>query len=281
MFEHFKAHLEVLVTPDQRPMIIEAVEAIFEAGYERIDFILDQEMAVQDSLGVDLAFQVIENILRPMFESLFAEFGIEVSHDASLPYMTKLLRAVDGLDNYDDIEGLTAIAQADESSEEILARLTVEMSDGHVDDVLEHLISVKPALIERLRMYLQTAQGQEDDDNTIPLDVRLRCRDRLRVYFDTFKDATWLREQITDGMQFGMPFQTLCKLHEERLVKQWKSAPTIAMLDLLGLFMASGEETEAVQPTITGYIDAHTEDLNESTVMVGHFRRLAEQLARD
>lgn len=281
MFEHFKAHLEALATPDQRDMLIEAVEVIYQAGYERIDYILDQEMAVQDNLGNDFAFSVADQIVRPTFDLVFSEFGVEVYNTAPIPLLTRMLQCLHGLDNFDDIDALVNLVQADESPEEILAEIITHTTEGTAEDILEHLAAVRPSLIERMQDILITAQIEQDDPGQYPdMTLRLQARDRLRQFLSATPTATWIRTQMEQGLILGLPYPSLFQTYQEHLSGLWDTDMNQTLTDLVCLVLASDAAQDAIDGHVRQFISDYAADMDQSTQALAIYRGLIERLQR-
>ncbi len=218
MFEVLAAHLDVLVPPEQKTLIINACEALVLMGVTRHDDILDNELSVLDSIGNDVVLNMVDNTLIPLYRQTLGEFGVVLEDDVQLKYLTDILTGLVRIENWDDRQSVCDLCDTDEDADAILSDLLEMVGQYTSADYHSQLHSVKPELIERIVQNCTPVQYSElQYPEAIVAIARRRVSQFRQVFTHTdgpFDAGRWLYTQIADqGLRLGTPMTYLTQAH--------------------------------------------------------------------
>jgi hypothetical protein len=240
MFEVLATHLDALVSPEQKTLILEACEALLAVGITRHDLVIDNELSVMDSLDSDLALNVVDNILIPLYRQTLGEYGIVLEDDVQLKYLTDILTGLTRIENWSDLQTITDLCHADEEADAVLSDLLEMVGQYSSADYHSQMVSVNPALIDRIA---ETCEPKVYSELVIPEALVNIVRDRVRAFLISTEGDTvskWLLDQITDqGLRLGTPMAYLIQAHPIEQDVWEKLKPDDQARSMMALVMAS------------------------------------------
>ncbi len=242
MFEVLAAHLDVLVPPEQKALIINACDALVLMGVTRHDVILDNELSVVDSIGNDVVLNMVDNTLIPLYRQTLGEFGIILEDEVHLRYLTDIMVGLTRIENWADQQSIADLCTSDEDADAVLSDLLEMVGQYSSADYHSQFQSVKPELIDRIA---QTCEPQQYSELQIDPGIAALATQRVAHYRLAFSNpdsgfdiGRWLLEQIADeGLRPGTPMAYLSAAHPLPNWESWKLDDQAAAV--LGQVMAS------------------------------------------
>ena len=277
MFEQIRAYLNASATAEQTELLMQCISELYEAGYQRVDFLLEQEMAVQETLNDGIAFQVAENILKPLYHKAINEFGVELSEETPLPLLSNCLGSLLTLDNWEDSDTILGIVEDDQSVEETLSEIIAEITMTLAEDYLVYIESVKPSLIERIAEQMSIRRMNQNND-TIDSEIH----DRAKVRYLRFEEAYGPQEQIRallgSGFKLGLPWDTVYTQTKNELHQLWESDLSRAVAYLFGLLLISELTIDQFDAVAKSVMTECSESTDISIRAMSQYSQLKETL---
>lgn len=267
MLELLSAYLEVNVTPEQKTSYLDACQALIDNGITEHVFLLEQNLAVSDSLDVDTAVSGFEEILLPFFTDIIGEFGIVLSESVTLSEAADVFRSLLVLENYEDKATVNALTSSDDGCEAALSDILELVGRYASVDYIRMFESVSDELLDRIA-ELTSSIAVEDNPSEETVDV---CKHRLRLFLDlpeVDKNKTPLIVGLLmNGARLGVDRHDLIAPHREYL--ETLSSPKSIASECIGLLLASKEENKDLQKAFGMELDLlHLEQLQRTAVHV-------------
>lgn len=275
MFETLTAYLDAAASPEQKALALDSCQTLLDAGIEHHDYMIEQELAVADDIDSDVIFNVLGNVLMPVFVHTLLQMGVQLDEDAPLAVANDILKGLLLIENHDDPQAITDLCQADESPEVILADL-LEMVGSHTSaDYLASLQEITPALISRIDELHQvrlTAQSQPLPD----MQQLAHARARLSVLVSTLRDheKAWSEALLEAGLRLGTNLDDLLNVHSALVERAWEKGIADAAVVCALLGAASSASGETLTSQLEAYAQSLTENLEQSIAFRAHLTRL-------
>lgn len=245
MVEELEDFLSGVVSPELTAVYVDAAKTLVDAGITnhlaQIDLLIDQE----DNLGRDQLVNEIDAYLKNAIDASLNQYGVFLNEGFTLKQASAVLRSINTLDDYDDVETIEAICISEESPEERLAALVELTSEYIVEDILLILDRVNPALLKRL---LELVQDIDDGLSEMPVERTSKIV-RIKSCIKHLKDS-WLMEYVDAGGTINrsladmiVTFRTVFEEKAEKDVLLAKNVEEVA-LQLVSFVLASNVEDE-------------------------------------
>lgn len=150
MVEEIEEFLLGVISPELANVYVDAAQVVLDSGISLHIEQLESLIAQEDKLGRDQVVNEISAYLQDLVESTLNQFGVFLSEDFKLKVATGLIRSINTLDNYDDVETIEALCISEESPEERLAALAELTSEYPLEEYLLILERVTPALLKKI-----------------------------------------------------------------------------------------------------------------------------------
>lgn len=252
MFEVLGAYLDKLVTPEQRAVCLDACNTLLLAGIDDHAFLLEQDMAMAEDFDGDFLLGIVNGTLGPIYKNILAQFGVRLVEDATLVQATDVLKALHGVDNYDDQETMLGYCDGTDGEVAILADILSLIGSYHSTDYLTILDYVSPSLIERI-----AALCTKENVDELPADAIVeRCRVRLRKFLQLAPmqaiPEPLAIDAVDDGARLGTPLDLLIEPWRTRLEEL---PPAILAGELVGFALASDLDNALIHSAISQQVD--------------------------
>lgn len=277
MYEALSAYLDAVATPEQKALCLESCYTLAEAGLDGPEDQIDQELAVTENIDGDFIVNLMENILIPYYRQVSLQFGITLTDEVSLKYVTDILKGLQLLENYDDPDTIVSLCQVDEDSAEILCDLLEIVGQYTSFDYHSQLDHVSHELIDKIAEIVQRPTVRDTEVNPSQEQID-RARVRVLAYLQMISEADgeWLRSRFREGLRLAMPFKTLCKAFHVDLEAAWSQSIDRACMDAVGLVLASDALPQELQPMLSDYAQNYFADISQSTA----FRSQSQMLLK-
>lgn len=218
MLDEIEEFLSGVLTPEMTHVYVEALRVILESGISLHIFQMEEIIQNEENIGRDQVIVEIDLYLKNVLESTLNQFGVFLNEDFSVKVGTAIIRSINTLDNFDDVETIEALCLSEESPEERLAALVELTSELQAEDILLNVESVSPALLKRL---LETVHKVDDGLSTLP-PQRTNAIVRIKSCVQQLK-TPWLLEYVDQGGSINRPIQDMAQafrtFYEEKLEK--------------------------------------------------------------
>lgn len=253
MFETLAAYLDACVTPEQRKVCLDACNALVDAGVEDLQFMIEQELAVADSLDSDSVLGIAQGVLIPLYANVLSEFGVTLTEEANLAQYVDVFKALDQIDNYDDPETLQGYCDSPEGSQAALADILSVLGTAGSDEYLTILAYVSPSLLERISELTVRENVDELPKPAIVTEARERVVNYLKLP-NVSAAATVFRQALEDGLRLGMSLDALIAPYRSQLDGM---EPARLTIELLGFALASGNDSAFMRTILSREFEHH------------------------
>lgn len=240
MFDYLTAYLNSFASPVQKQLYLDACQTLVDHGVTAHVFAIDQDLAVAESLDSDIVFSSINEILIPLYIEKLGEMGLVVNHDATLPLLTDMLKAILLVENYEDKDNLNSILDCVEGKEAAVADLLATLGSFQSAEYLPVIQEVSDELLERLREVLKNESLDDQIDQSLVAAIRYRVERFLALENVNIYRTNHGIKAITlvkDGLKLGMPHEDLLEGRQDFL-DDLKKPETIA-IELLAFILIS------------------------------------------
>lgn len=201
--------------------IISPIETILEA------------INYSDTAPPEDVVSFIDEILNNFLTDILGNFYIMIKGEVE--YKTKFLQALNILDDYIDSDVIVEKYDMDLPSDEALVSLLALVGDESVEYYDEHLIDVRPHLLEKLiekheSKIDRVVLDEEMDDHSHRINL-------VRIFKGTHGD-TFITDAVIDGtIKVGTPIHILLKLFTQEMYKL--NSPTEIAKTIYALVLVS------------------------------------------
>lgn len=206
MVEEIEEFLGTVITPELTAVYVDAVQVILDSGISMHIVQLEGLISQEGEIGRDQVVSEIDAYLKNLLESTLNQFGVFLNETFGLKHATAIIRSINTLDDFDDVETIEAICLSEESPEERLAALVELTSEFTVEDLLLHLDNVNPALLKRLL----TTVHKVDDGFDTPTVQRTGKVVRIKSCTSQLKDP-WLLAYVDAGGKINLPVASMAE----------------------------------------------------------------------
>lgn len=278
MFDELTAYLELVATPEQKTLCLDACTTLLQIGEERHVEPIDDELLVAGSVEGDPLTNIMQGILLPTYVQVLNEYGIMLHRTLPLDIAVDLLKGLAVLDNYDNPEAILTMVETDHSPEEILAELMVLGGRFHAEDYLQHIREVSPDLLKSIEANASSVKVSNDQDLEPSPEVVERVRQRVRKYLERAGELNhYLQLLLDDGLRLAIPFTYLLAGQIEYLRTVADNAPDNAGVFVVGLAAASDLGDDQIITVVDQFAN-HTFTETQHSVT---FRNSALKILRD
>lgn len=218
MVDEIEEFLSGVLTPEMTHVYVEALRVVLESGISLHIFQLEEIIHNEENIGRDQVIVEIDLYLKNILESTLNQFGVFVNEDFSIKVGTAIVRSINTLDNFDDVETIEALCLSEESPEERLAALVELTSELQVEDILLNIDRVSPALLKRL---LESVHKVDDGLDALPPE-RTNAIVRIKSCIHQL-ETPWLLEYVDQGGSINRPIKDMAEafraLYEEKVEK--------------------------------------------------------------
>jgi len=273
MFEDLRAFLNQLTNPEQTQQIMFAAQTIYDSGYTEIENQINQELAYQDIIGLDLAFDLTYKILIPRLTGLLREFGIHASPDAGLGQLSRLYADLQLIDTYSNKTAIISRLEQDLDNEEILADILALVGEWSSEEYLLVISRVSDSLLDRIADVLDEVEFEAIAD----ADVRTAAVSRVKHYLSQVESG-WIADKIRDGLVCGLSYDEAFALCRNELSTMWEEQPRKAIDGWVGLYLSTSASLDDIDQHATTFIHNNTESVLEATPLMSYFHSVVSTL---
>jgi hypothetical protein len=259
MQEYLEGYLDATVTPELKGTILRARNTLLAAGIGEVEDSIGSVLSQESLAEGSLAYQLIKGVLLPQTLEALTQFEVRAGETMTLPIATEVLDGLLRIDNWDDTERLYGLCDADEPPEEVFATLIAEVTILSEEDVLLHIDSVAPSLIEKLQEILEPRLPAPVVDEAQVAALRARVQQFFNQ--NPAPSRGFLMVLLDGGYRLGMP----SKVYYDAYVAGLPDTvdPQQAAYDLTCFVLASPTATERVLEVVAEYAEALHHDVNE------------------
>lgn len=267
--------LQHAVTPERLEQILAAHRLLVDVGQTAMDDELLQVLGLDDADQTLLVSRVTD-VLYAGLRQCLQEFEIEMSDTAPLGLMTDVLTTVANLEYYLIPETLLDIANDDSWPEEVIARLVPLLTGSQTDEVLEHLLTVSPTCIARIRQIAEDHLGLREVQVRRPEqhERRIRLLNRLTTLTQGANPQI-VKRLAKNGVNSGLSPDILLELALPMLDEL---EPDQLPGELLGLVYFSNTPLDRVEIVTSDLIGDYCDDQLNPIPLQRRARALQQQL---
>ena len=253
MFDFLSAYLDAVVTPERRRVILEACNALTNAGIDEHEFAIDQQIESADEVGNDVVLANIETMLTVTLGQVIGGFGVRLEDEVLLVQAVDVLNSLLLIENYEDKASVAGYLETDDGAAAALADVLALMGQYQSAEYITFFRHVSPDLIDRISE--QCTKNVDLRPDRLP--EHDRATNRLRLFVintEIVKDASqlFISQALEEGARPGSPLETLIRPY--RLLLEQLPVPELAV-QLVGFVLASGEDLADIKLVVKQQID--------------------------
>lgn len=265
MFDELDAYLDLVATPEQKDLCLDACRTLLWVGEERHVEPIDDELVVAGSVEGDPLTNIMQGILLPLYVRVLNEYGVLFTGEITLPIAVDMLKGLLLLDNYDNPEAILTLCQTDESHEEIFAELLVLGGRYHSDDYLQYIREVSPDLLKRIEDNASSVKVPNTSDLEPSAADVAAARRRLESFTaNNAVGAAYLKERMDEGMRLGMPLHLTLIGQLDHLHQVAEQKPDDAAVCLVTLLLAATMPRAEMETVIDQFASHTFTEINQS-----------------
>lgn len=244
MFEQLSEYLGDNATPEQMALVIRACQLLSEVNCDKHINGIDLELRQSDMEGNDVVLKIIDNVLKPVYKDLLAEFGVKVIPESKLDQLINALEGLYAILNFDDPLTLNDLSRIELDPVEVLCTILAVVQGTEEEFFYEFLEDVPPELIKRISQETYKQVQDLDEDSTVVDTTSLETIQtrflKLKALYST-TEFTVVDTALKEGTRLGTPLQPLL----DRYLNLLESFPAVQLpLHLYSLLTISDVPTD-------------------------------------
>lgn len=278
MYEELRVGLEGTATPEHLEMMLTAHQCLNNAGVDSIDDELVAIMALHDGLNDNATLiNQIQSAFGLSLTMALNEYSIQFDPATPLPVLVGVLDTVSTFEQYVVPVTLWDITTSGDDPDVVLATVVELFSDVTPDEVIEHVVSVDPRVVTRMRQVAEDRmQHEEEDLADLPEDYHKRIAAINRIQRLTSRRHPHLTVELAEA---GFPMtQPLLVVMEQCLDDLDQLSPPDVGREFLGLVYYSDTPLSSVHSEARGLAEDFTDDSGERFRILHAIDELYEKL---
>lgn len=244
MFEQLSEYLGDNATPEQMALVIRACQLLSEVNCDKHINGIDLELRQSDMEGNDVVLKIIDNVLKPVYKDLLAEFGVKVIPESKLDQLINALEGLYAILNFDDPLTLNDLSRIELDPVEVLCTILAVVQGTEEEFFYEFLEDVPSELIKRISQETYKQVQDLDEDSTVVDTTSLETIQtrflKLKALYST-TEFTVVDTALKEGTRLGTPLQPLL----DRYLNLLESFPAVQLpLHLYSLLTISDVPTD-------------------------------------
>lgn len=212
MFEQLSEYLGDNATPEQMALVIRACQLLSEVNCDKHINGIDLELRQSDMEGNDVVLKIIDNVLKPVYKDLLAEFGVKVIPESKLDQLINALEGLYAILNFDDPLTLNDLSRIELDPVEVLCTILAVVQGTEEEFFYEFLEDVPSELIKRISQETYKQVQDLDEDSTVVDTTSLETIQtrflKLKALYST-TEFTVVDTALKEGTRLGTPLQPL------------------------------------------------------------------------
>ena len=258
MMDKLKEYLSTAVHEHRADVILDALECLQKHGYMSAWAELGTTLEYASDESTAMVVDAIEHILSVGQEQLLNAFSITMTDGIAM--RTEVLNGILLLEAYDDGDAIRALCDNVIDPVDTFADLLEVVLTKSAMHIVEHLVSVSPALISKIAgLYKPT--NDADDATAFPTPSADRLT-YIRNYATQYPNAIARGLVIDESVRINTPMDILLQHQKLPLATFEPEAPQQAAIELVGLYLISDRGEKIVANDIKDYLDQLYSDMD-------------------
>lgn len=281
MFEQLSEYLGDNATPEQMALVIRACQLLSEVNCDKHINGIDLELRQSDMEGNDVVLKIIDNVLKPVYKDLLAEFGVKVIPESKLDQLINALEGLYAILNFDDPLTLNDLSRIELDPVEVLCTILAVVQGTEEEFFYEFLEDVPSELIKRISQETYKQVQDLDEDSTVVDTTSLETIQarflKLKALYST-TEFTVVDTALKEGTRLGTPLQPLL----DRYLNLLESFPAVQLpLHLYSLLTISDVPTDRLVLVAKHELDNLLFNPNDITAAYNVLKQVHAKVTQD
>lgn len=266
MLDILQTYLNDAASPEFTQMIREAHEALDLFGIQDYQDDFVQVLMIDDAVDEGETTQNIHNTTYNWQVAVLKMMGIIPADDARVDHLTRLLRSIHLLEEYNDPVKIMERTTLEMPPEELLAEILTAVSDVQPEEWLVDIAEVSQMTIQKIIELASRAVSLRLSDETL-IDVRNKYITEYKKFQETIalnriKTKLLMDGYFESGMDVGYPLVVYLNLPGQELATL---DPIDCAANLVSMALISTDGHEKPRETIKAHLDHYISDLDAVT----------------